>query len=505
METLRGRWSKVLGILAVVGLLAVLAACSAKATPTPIPPTATPTRVPPTATAAPPTATATPVPPTATATRIPATPTPLPPGVTPPPATATPTALPPTATPTPKPKVVLAGPVPTGTYSDAEWAKIVEAGKKEGKVLCYCWAFGDPKDKFVIAGMKREFGIDVEIMRLPATQTAQRIDNEYRAGIYNVDGVGILTSTLAGQLDKRGLLQRIDNLPSLREATNPDVWYADPLISPNVVAHGTWEVDVADYRINTKVVSPEREPKKWSDLLDPWWKGKICMQDALTTPQPDYTFWRNFRAMGYPEGWPGLWHDLANKDAGRFFYFFLGAATNPLYTGDCAINVGSLNGSYVGARPQKATVEKDKVTWLKLASFDRPTPGLAVSAQHVGVMQKAAHPNATLVLMNWVLSQKGQAEVIAGIAGETSIRRDVPNPVQKIYWPEKPVDKFWVADLDWFLFEDYTYASKTTFKMTKEGMTKDAWQKEARQLSQGYWGQYPPPPTQFMPYPTPPE
>ena len=502
MGDLMRRWPGVWALLLIAAVLVVLAACGAEATPTatPIPPTAT--RVPPTATAVPPTATATPIPPTPTPTRIAATATPLPAGVTPPPATATPTPapVPPTATPTPRPK--LGGPAPAAPYSDAEWAKIVEAGKKEGKVLCYCWAFGDPKDKGLIAGMKREFGIDVEIMRLPGAQTAQRIDNEYRAGVYNVDVVGVVTSIMAGYLDKKGLLRPVNNLASLQQATNPDVWYANPMLTTSVISHGAWHVAAGDYRISTKLVPPDREPKKVADLLDPWWKGKICMRDPVTTPRADYSFWRVWQANKGASDWPDTWYALANKNAGSFYFYLLGAV-DPLFAGDCAFMFAGLDAADVGATAQKLAVVNNKVTWVKLGTWDKPWAGLPLQNQHIGVMQKAAHPNAALVLANWVLSQKGQAEVIAGTTWDTSLRRDVPNPVEKIYWPEKPETEYWLQDVDWSSFEDYLFASKAAFQLMKEGMSKDAWLKKTRDASVAFWGQYPPPQRQIMPWPRP--
>ena len=491
---------RVLALLGFGAMLAVLAACAAKATPTPIPPTATPTRVPLTATPVPLAATATPIPLTATPTRVPFTPTPLPPGVTPPPATSTPTPLPPTATPVPKPRERLPGPVPSSTYSSADWAKIVEAAKKEGKVMCYCWMFTIWRGKAVTEGFKAAYGIDVQIVAAPASTIAERVRSETRAGANVADVIEGNTTVFAGQLDKQGYFKAIDNLPSLREATDPDLWYHNPLITSTMAfVPVVWNTGAGNYEINTRLVPPEREPKRVEELLDPWWKGKICMVDPLTTNLAGWAFLRNWRMLGNPEDFVGLYYDLTNKDSGRLFFYLLGTP-NPLYAGDCAIIALSHASAY--AANMKLQVKTDKVTWTKLSSWDPVWPTFVPQNNMMGaVLNTAPHPNASLLLLDWLLSKEGQTSYVMKEGLGTGLRRDVPDPVEKIYWPEKPATSFWVLDVDQGLFEDYMYAKRTPFRLMKEGMSKATWKQEVRDASMTFWGQYPPPPIQLLPVP----
>ena len=116
-----------------------------------------------------------------------------------------------------------------------------------------------------------------------------------------------------------------------------------------------------NYSINTKVVPPEQEPKKFTDFLDPFWKGKICMWDPITTAIPEYSFWRPRRSYRYADWYHDLFYDLSNKSAGRMSFALFGSP-NPIFTGECALYPdysGVTSGTIKGHR----TV--DKVTWTK--------------------------------------------------------------------------------------------------------------------------------------------
>ncbi|MBI4297757.1 MAG: extracellular solute-binding protein [Chloroflexi bacterium] len=488
METLRKHWLKVLGLLALIGLLAALAACAAEATPTPTPRPPTPTPRPPTPT---------PVPPTPTP--IPPTPTPIPPGVTPLPATATPTPLPPTSTPTPKPP--LPGLAPSSTYSDAEWARIVEAAKSEGKLMLYVpSSFIDWKQQAVKEGMK-DYGIDVEFISGSATVAVERVIRETRAGLRVADAIHQTTPNLS-ILQKGGYFVPIDNLPALKDVKNPDVWYYNPITVPDmVVTPPLWYPGISNYVYNTRVVPPERVPTKLTDLLDPFWKTtKLCMLDPFVgSGQSDYTIWP---ALRYTKGLGGdkdadwllnFFYDLTNKDAG-YIYFYLTGTANPLWTAECGL-------TWHGADDKgsmKQDVVLDKVTWTKPGSFD----GLVqtVRGHNGGVLKAAPHPNAALVFQNWLMSKEGLTKFVSYEGFTVSARRDVPDPVEDIYLSEKPADYSWLPDIQQYLFEGYLNGLQISYKMMKGGgMSKAAYLKAVKDASLAYWGQWPPPQIEALP------
>ncbi|MBI4298126.1 MAG: ABC transporter substrate-binding protein [Chloroflexi bacterium] len=483
MGNMSRHWAKLFASLMVVVLLAVLAACAAEATPTPTPRPPTPTPRP---------ATPTPVPPTPTP--IPPTPTPLPPGVTPPPATATPTPLPPTPTPTPKPP--LPGIAPSSTYTDAEWAQIVEAARKEGKVMVYIQpSFISWKQDVVREGMK-QYGISMEFLNLSSAALVERVKTETRAGVYIADTAGS-TAPNTSQLEKEGYYKPIDNLPSLKDVKDPDVWYYNPLLTSSLPFNGLWEAGSADFNYNTRVVPPERVPVKVTDLLDPWWQQtKVCMLDPfVSSGGSDYSIWDSARPLGYPDWLLDTFYEISNKNSGRMYFYLLGTPS-PWFTGECGLQWHGWSSS-----AQKDDVTLDKVTWEAGGSYDPPF-AYGVRTQVHGVLKTAPHPNAALVLLNWWLSKEGlSAYVNAGEKIETAGRRDVPDPVEKEYWPKTLRTQFWVPDIKEFFWEGYLYALKLNFKMQKEGTSKAVWLKGVKDASLAYWGQYPPPPVETGPIP----
>ncbi|MBI4297388.1 MAG: ABC transporter substrate-binding protein [Chloroflexi bacterium] len=466
--------------------MALLSACASQATPTstprpptptPVPPTSTPTRVPPTPTS------------------IPPTPTPLSPGVTPPPATPTPTPLP-TATPTPRPPNV--GAAPVDTISDAEWAQIVEAAKKEGKLTCYCFDLvrdsweGDLATRF----FKETYGIDLEIIGLPPSLMVERIKSEARAGQYIADVVAIGAPEQTGTLEPGGFLQRIDNLPALIDVKDPNAWLFDPILTPyTLLRTDAIDYPAGHYTVNTNIVSSEKYPQKPQDLLDPWWKeNKICEWEPTAYAVVDFKFWNNFREYNYADWYVDYFYDLYNT-GNRFFFTFAGQPAG-LNRGDCAISVSFGAASASGIK-QAAVL--NKVTWIKVGTFADLKPAPIVGSDAISVMGKAPHPNAALLFVNWRYSKGGQEAVAGEKGGLASMARlDVPSLVEKKYWPENPVTTFWVADTQWYKFEQYSYASKVIFKLAKEGMTREAWHKWVENASMNFWGQYPPPPANFF-------
>src|SRR5512140_1814834 len=78
---------------------------------------------------------------------------------------------------------------PTNTMTKAasgEWEKVVEAAKKEGKVVVYTTAPGEMRQALQ-SGFSKKFGIDVEVTAFRGGESGARLLSERRAGIYPVD------------------------------------------------------------------------------------------------------------------------------------------------------------------------------------------------------------------------------------------------------------------------------------------------------------------------------
>ena len=502
-------WFWILSV-ALVAFVVVLAACGAEATPTPTPRPPTPTPVP--------AATATPTPRPATPTPAPlaATPTPAPPTSTPRPSStpstaATPTRVPPTATPTPVPptptpavKKVLAGLPPSSTMSDAEWAKVVEAAKKEGKVMIYQWESRFWRPEWAVKEFEKLYGIKVETLSLSSSWTVERIASEARASIYTADIVNIV-GTYYPKMEKQGWLSRIDSLPALKDVTNPDLWYASPIRTPYYLRSPAIRTDVYDYNYSTKVVPPERLPKKPQDLLDPWWKEtKICNTDPAGSNAPNLVFWRVWRGMGMggkglADWYPEYFYDLASKASGRLV-FSLSGTPSPMIRGDCGTHL-PFYGMDAGTLKKDYNVDQ-QAPWVAGVNFDSPIPVYGLEQAANGLLAKAPHPNAALVFLNWRFTKEGQDAWAKNSGSTVALRKDVASPIEDKYKPakSKAVTYFWTDEPEWSDFEEYTGSTRMILQMEKEGMSKAEWLKKVKDASMSFWGQYPPPAPGYFPY-----
>ena len=392
----------------------------------------------------------------------------------------------------------MGGPAPTDTISDAEWAKIVDAAKKEGQITCYCWDWSNNpyRGAWVVKKMKELYGIDVQILGLSGAISSERIKTEARAGKFLADVYASMASYNIGAVEPvAGLLQPIDNLPVFKSANDPNVRYYNPLITRYTANAPTdMQVPGAHYQWNTRVFPEERLPKKWQDLTDPYFKEKpkkLCQGDPSTSSTLDYLLWRHFMALGYPDWWPDVYYDLFVKQNDMFVYGILGQPA-PLLLGECGLTPSEWGGS--GSNVKKAEFT-DKVTWTKAGSFaDQPYPIMWATSFAYSMPAKQPHPNAAKLLLNWWYGKEALEGYTKDIAVEVVNYRGVPNPIEQKYSPARPVTTHWMPDAKWFVFEQYSFASRVAFNLVKQGMSRDAFKKTMRDTSMNYWGQYPPPP-----------
>ena len=65
---------------------------------------------------------------------------------------------------------------------DADWDKVVDAAKKEGKVVVYTAAIGSPFHKKVFNAFEAKYGIKVELLEARASEVRERVRVEQAAG-----------------------------------------------------------------------------------------------------------------------------------------------------------------------------------------------------------------------------------------------------------------------------------------------------------------------------------
>ena len=156
------------------------------------------------------------------------------------------------------------------TAQDAAWQKVIDAAKKEGKVVVYNGAVGTPALPKVASAFEAKYGIRVELLEARASELRERIRTEQASGKVLGDVSHNGSTTTALQLAE-GTFQPHGDLPNAKRP-----------VAPFAVDEHRVPIYVIPYGIlvNTDMVKPNEEPKSWKDLLDPRWKGKILSDDV---------------------------------------------------------------------------------------------------------------------------------------------------------------------------------------------------------------------------------
>jgi len=146
-------------------------------------------------------------------------------------------------------------------------AKLIEAGKKEGKVAVYGSLESDTADG-VFSMFKKKTGIEVDYWRASATKVMDRALTEYRAGkpLFDI----ILTNDNPMQIMlKEGIFAKYDS-PSAKDFSKDAI---DPNLGPR------YRNVVIGIVYNKSVISPADAPKSLEDLVKPQYRGKLVMPD----------------------------------------------------------------------------------------------------------------------------------------------------------------------------------------------------------------------------------
>jgi iron(III) transport system substrate-binding protein len=147
----------------------------------------------------------------------------------------------------------------------AQDARVVDAAKKEGKVVWYTSLVLPSAEKVAKLFEAAYPGIKVEVHRTGSQRILQRVMQELQANIKNVD---VIHTSDAGHFvllkDKKLLMPYtpvgIDKFPA--SFKDKDGYYFGLRATVNSIVY------------NTKLVAAAEAPKSWKDLLDPKWKGK---------------------------------------------------------------------------------------------------------------------------------------------------------------------------------------------------------------------------------------
>ncbi|MDB5409531.1 MAG: Iron(III) transport system substrate-binding protein [Rhodospirillales bacterium] len=262
---------------------------------------------------------------------------------------------------------------------DADWTKVVEAAKKEGKVSLYTSVLGGPFHIAVTKAFEKKYGIAVELLDVRASELRERVRTEQATGRFLGDVTQNGQATLTRQ-EQEGVLQPHGGIPNIENLVPPHA-ATDVRVPSYVLGYGIL--------INTNLVKPADEPKSWMDLLDPRYKGKIISDDMRALGGGQIFFTATYDAFGKE------FHDkLATQEP--VFSRDVGNDERRVARGEFPLRIPQLfsNSTLLKGLPVKLVIPVEGAPYIR---FD------------LAVLKNAPHPNAARLLIEYYLSPEAQA------------------------------------------------------------------------------------------------
>ena len=185
----------------------------------------------------------------------------------------------------------------------ADMKALEEAAKKEGELTWYVAHYTSEGAEELGAAFTKMYGIKVNVVRTTAQVAYQRLTQDIKNNQTNCD---VFSSTDIGhytRLKAEGRLEKYipEETPKIAEAfrgLDPDGYF-------HTTSGGTVLLSY-----NSSKVKDEDAPKKWTDLLDPKWKGKV------STGHPAFSGYVGTWVLTHAQAlWLGLFREAGEEQA----------------------------------------------------------------------------------------------------------------------------------------------------------------------------------------------
>ncbi len=279
-------------------------------------------------------------------------------------------------------------------------ANLIEAGKKEGKVVIYGSLESDTTDQ-IKQQFQKKTGIEAEYWRASATKVMDRALSEYRAGkpLFDI----ILTNDNPMEIMfRQGIFAKYAS-PTAKE-------YPKDAIDPNLGAR--YRNVIIGVVYNKDQFKPDDAPKSLEDLVKPQYKGKLVMPDPTqhtTTTQWLASLWK---VMGSKEKADKFIRDLAATQP--IFVESLLPAAERVMTGETPIAITYVKYVYIFGK--------------KGAPLDYVRLGKMMGDGHYLALDKQApHPNAGKAFIDYFLGDESMKTMAS--LGEFVNRKGIYPPL----------------------------------------------------------------------------
>lgn len=348
---------------------------------------------------------------------------------------------------TPPPSAAGGAAVKEVSGPQSDWDKTVALARQEGVVFLVTTAAASTREA-LSAPLKAKYGIDLEFIVGAGGDLSERVGAQRRAGLFFYDFYMGGATTAVTTMKPAGFLDPLKPLLVLPEVTDPKVWFGGGInYADKEGQYVGCSILMSSFKyltVNSDLVKPG-EIKSYKDLLDPKWKGKIVMYDPTIA--------------GAASRWVAV---VADKYMGSD-YMVQFAKNEPVITRDYRLQIeGTAKGKYlitIGSHPDILA------EFIKLGAPLKPVmPAegafLTGGSGLVSYLNKAAHPNASKVFINWFLSKEGQTYYSRSILAQ-SARIDVPTDHLDKDDIRDPNVKYFVSEEENFLIKIREYQEKS--------------------------------------------
>jgi iron(III) transport system substrate-binding protein len=270
-----------------------------------------------------------------------------------------------------------------------------EGARKEGETIWYTSMSLTDFPKITGAFEKTAPFVKVRVNRLSQSSIMPKIDTETRAGHYAVDIVGSAPMEM-WELKQRGysaayLSPELKAFPA--GSYDPQGYWASTEVTPLVLA------------FNTNLAPSAEAPRSYQDLLLPKWKGKM-----------------NFGSDEY--AWYSVMLDGMGKAKGLDFMRALARQQLHIPGGSSIMRLQLMlageSALVIAARGRRATEYKERGAPIDYRLLD-PYPA---EPNGQALMRRAAHPYASILFIDWMLSEEGQT-VLAQQIPRITLRKGI--------------------------------------------------------------------------------
>ena len=273
-----------------------------------------------------------------------------------------------------------AGKSPTKVLDFQTLADVAKA-EQEGEVVYYGHdgeaAIGDLLDSF-----RKDFPkIKTSYVRAQTGALYAKITAERSAGKFVCDVLQLSDITPAVDFQKKG---------GFEQYMSPEYAGYKAEYQSNPPGYFGWAgVTFAGIAYNRGKVKPEEAPKVWKDILNPAFKDGISAK--LSTSGMQHAQWYTLRTLYGNDFWQEFAKQRPRGFDSRAQLF------DRLAKGDDRVCALAEYAGYILFKEKGAEIE-----------FVAPPDGLPVSPTLAGVVNRAPHPEAAKLFVDWALSNRGQ-------------------------------------------------------------------------------------------------